>query len=100
VRTFILYNLVSWINFTVQNSFSEHVNQLTPWSWALFEKSPVAQLLKSFQTFYGTRRFITVFARALHWSLSWARSIQSIPLHPISLKIHLNSIFLTTTNSS
>jgi hypothetical protein len=24
-------------------------------------------------------RFITVFARALHWSPSWARSIQSIP---------------------
>jgi hypothetical protein len=27
-----------------------------------------------------------VFTRALHWSLSWARSIQSIPSHPISLK--------------
>jgi hypothetical protein len=37
-------------------------------------------------TFYGTRRFITVFTRALHRSLSWARSIQSIPPHPISLR--------------
>jgi hypothetical protein len=27
-----------------------------------------------------------VFTRALHWSLSWARSIQSTPLHPISLR--------------
>jgi hypothetical protein len=27
-----------------------------------------------------------VFTRALHWSLSWARSIQSIPSHPISLR--------------
>jgi hypothetical protein len=27
-----------------------------------------------------------VFTRAFHWSLSWARSIQSIPLHPISLR--------------
>jgi hypothetical protein len=27
-----------------------------------------------------------MFTRALHWSLSWATSIQSIPLHPISLR--------------
>jgi hypothetical protein len=27
-----------------------------------------------------------VFTRALHWSLSWASSIQSIPLHTISLR--------------
>jgi hypothetical protein len=38
------------------------------------------------QAFYGTRRFITVFTRALHWSISWARSIQSIPSHHISLR--------------
>jgi hypothetical protein len=52
------------------------------WSWAL-EKPPVVQPLKNFLTFYGTPRFIAVFTRALHWSLSWARSIQSIPFHPI-----------------
>jgi hypothetical protein len=34
--------------------------------------------------FSGTRRFITVFTRALHWSLFSARSIQSIPFHPVS----------------
>jgi hypothetical protein len=28
----------------------------------------------------------TVFTRALYWSLSWSRSIQSIPSHPISLR--------------
>jgi hypothetical protein len=27
-----------------------------------------------------------VITRALHWSLSWARWIQSIPPHPISLR--------------
>jgi hypothetical protein len=43
---------------------------LIPRSWALLEKPPVAQPLKNFATFYGTRRFITVFTRALHWSLS------------------------------
>jgi hypothetical protein len=33
------------------------------------EKPPVAQLLKNFPIFYGTRRFFTVFTRALHWFL-------------------------------
>jgi hypothetical protein len=37
---------------------------------ALLEKSPVVQLLKIISTFYGTRKFITVFTRAFHWSLS------------------------------
>jgi hypothetical protein len=59
---------------------------LTPWSRTLLAKLPVAQLLKNFQTFYGTQRFITVLTRALHWSLSWVRSIQSIPPYPISLR--------------
>jgi hypothetical protein len=55
------------------------------WSWALLEKPPIVQLPKNFPAFYRTRRFITVFTRALHWSLSWAISIQSIPSHPVSL---------------
>jgi hypothetical protein len=55
------------------------------WSWALLEMPLVVQLLKNLPAFYGTRRFITVFPRALHWFLYWARSIQSIPSHPSSL---------------
>jgi hypothetical protein len=43
----------------------------------------VAQLLKNFPSFYGTRRFITGFTRARHWSLSWARSIQFMSPHPL-----------------
>jgi hypothetical protein len=35
------------------------------WSWALREEQPITQLLKKFLTFYGTRRFITVFKTAL-----------------------------------
>jgi len=42
----------------------------------------VSQPVKKFPAFYGTRRFITAFANARHLSLSWARSIQSIPPHP------------------
>jgi hypothetical protein len=35
---------------------------------------------------YGTRRFITVFTKARHWTLSWARWIQFAPSIPISLR--------------
>jgi hypothetical protein len=35
-----------------------------------------------------------VFTRALHWSLSWAASIQSTPSHPISLR----SILILSTH--
>jgi hypothetical protein len=42
----------------------------------------------------SNRRFITVFTRALHWSLSWARSIQSILSHLISLR---SILILSTT---
>jgi hypothetical protein len=37
---------------------------------SLLEELSVVHLLKNFPAFYGTRRFITVFTRALHWSLS------------------------------
>jgi len=39
--------------------------------------------------FYGTRRFITAFTSARHLSLSWARSIHSIPPHPTSWRFIL-----------
>jgi hypothetical protein len=50
---------------------------------ALLERSPVVRLLKNFPAFYGTRWFIAVFTRTLKWSPFWARSIESIPHHPI-----------------
>jgi hypothetical protein len=56
------------------------------WNWALLQNLPIVQLLGNFPVFYGTRRFIIAFTRALHRSLSWARSIQSIPSHPTSLR--------------
>jgi hypothetical protein len=55
---------------------------LTPWSRVLPQKLKCPKLLKKFHTFYGTRRFITVYPRARHLSLSWARSTQSAPPHP------------------
>jgi hypothetical protein len=45
------------------------------------------KLLIRCPAFYETRRSITVFTRARHWFLSWARWILSIPSHrPISLR--------------
>jgi len=57
-----------------------------PWSRVLLEKLNRFQLVKKFPPFYGTRRFITAFASALHLSLSRASSIQSIPPHPTSCR--------------
>jgi hypothetical protein len=37
---------------------------------ALLEKPPLSHLLKNDPTFYGTRRFIADFTRALQWPLS------------------------------
>jgi hypothetical protein len=52
----------------------------------LLERSPDVRTLDSFSASYGTRRFNTEFARALHLSLSWARPMQSTSPHPISTK--------------
>jgi hypothetical protein len=59
------------------------------WNWAVLEEPPIVQPLKNFPAFYGTRRFNTVFTRALHWCLSWAISIQSTSSHHISLRFIL-----------
>jgi hypothetical protein len=60
------------------------------------------QPLKNFPAFYGTRRFNAVFTRALHWSLSWAISIQSTLSHlSLSLsKIRFNVVHPPTSSSS
>jgi hypothetical protein len=58
---------------------------LTPWSWAILEKPKVAQLFKNSASFYGTRKFITVFTTAHYWTLSSAGLMQSIAPHHISL---------------
>jgi len=39
------------------------------------------------------KRYIIMFTRDHHWSLSWTRCIQSIPSHPISLRSILISSF-------
>jgi hypothetical protein len=40
------------------------------WSSTFLEEQLNVQPLKNSPAFYGTRRFITFFTKALHWSLS------------------------------
>jgi hypothetical protein len=44
--------------------------ELTPRSRVLFVKLIVTQLVNKFPFFYETCKFITVFTRTLHWTLS------------------------------
>jgi len=62
------------------------MNRLTPWTTVLLDKLIATQPVKKFPAFYGTRRFITVFTPARHWSLPWARCITSTPFQPTSLR--------------
>jgi hypothetical protein len=55
--------------------------QLTPWSSIVLKKLIVAHLVNEFLALYVTERFITVFTRAHHWSLSCARLILSTSSH-------------------
>jgi len=76
------------------NSHYTPSNWLTDWlhgAESFLEKLTSSQLVKKFPAFYGTQRFITAFIRAHHLSVSWARSIQSMP-PPHFLKIHFNII--------
>jgi hypothetical protein len=54
---------------------------VNPSAWSRIHRSMliVSQLVKKFPTVYGYWRFITAYTRACHLSLSWARSIQSMP---------------------
>jgi hypothetical protein len=61
-----------------QNVTLNRIILLTPWSTS---SEVVTQLVKKFPTFYGNRRFITVFTRARHWPLSGASCNQYTPSH-------------------
>jgi hypothetical protein len=49
---------------------------------------------------HGHRKFVIVFARTLLCSLSWARSIQSVPPHPVYWYFLLVSFFLNFPEKS
>ena len=61
---------------------------------SLFEKLIVFQRVKKYPVFSGTRRFIATFTSARHVSLSWVRSIQSMPPPSYSWRF----IFILSSN--
>ena len=75
------------MNKKVTKTFS---NKMRVWIHDSMEHN-LSWEVKQFPEFYGTWRFITTFTTASHLSLSWARSIKSVP-PPHFLKIHFNTI--------
>jgi hypothetical protein len=66
----------------------------------LFEKLTVAQLVSRHSpAFYGTRRFITVFTRARHWSLFWVRwSVHAVISCSSNALPHISQSILMSKN--
>jgi hypothetical protein len=63
-----------------------HKLKLLHGAWPYLRSHQSLSHLMKLPTFYGTRRFITMFTKTIHWSLSWARLIHSIPPQPFSLR--------------
>jgi hypothetical protein len=61
------------------------VSWLIESSTVVLEKLTGPQLVTNMPAFYGTRRFIAVFTRAQHLSLSRVRSVQYVPVHPTTI---------------
>jgi hypothetical protein len=74
---------ISWATWVVTPLGHDII--LRSWSSALLDNPSVMQLHKSLPTFYGTRKCITVLTTALHRSLPWASSIQSVTHNRVSL---------------
>jgi hypothetical protein len=76
-----------------QESPSSNEGALTNWqtnSWSeVLQKLTLPQHIKKSLTFYGTRRYITMFALACNVSLSWARWIQSTHSNHVSVRFTL-----------
>jgi hypothetical protein len=85
--------------YSIPRYYTPYTYLLTPLSRVRLEKQTSLQLVKKFPAFYGTRKFITPFTSARHLSLSWARSIHSIPPTSKFLKINLNVIVPSTPRS-
>ena len=89
--------LLSWYHFLSLHSFLTQQSPsttMTSFHTSLLpEKLTDPQLVRIFPTFYGTREFIIAFTRARHMSLSWSRSIQSMPPH------HTSQIFILILSS-
>jgi len=84
----ITHNTCHIINLQKNSTQAYCMRELIPCSRAILQKLKAIQLIK-FPASYRTSSFITVYTRAHHGSLSWARCIQSTSSHPISLRFIL-----------
>jgi hypothetical protein len=57
---------------------------LTPWNRVFRGKLLVPNVVEKLPAFYGTRKFITVFTRARHFSVTAARWNESMSPHPVN----------------
>jgi hypothetical protein len=63
---------MKWIALLHWPKQEKRIDELTPMSRVLLAKLTVTQLDKRFPAIYGTRRFVIVFSRDRHWSVSLA----------------------------
>jgi hypothetical protein len=81
------YIQCKYLNHTVFLLYDSYSGfSMTPRSRVILDKLTVPQLVKKYPTFYVTWTFITIFITTCHLSLSWARYIQTMTSHPISLR--------------
>jgi len=74
-------------NMTTTNKQTHKNNK--KWQKRFPDKLVIPHIITTFFEFYGTRRFITVFTRACHWSLSWNRWSKSATSHAFYLRLIL-----------
>jgi hypothetical protein len=65
--------LTKKVAFKWKTQAEEKKSEQNVYSRGIFEQPVVAQLIKIFPDFYGTRKIITVFTTACHWSLPGTR---------------------------
>jgi len=77
----VICTVSQWLLLTFFCSPSLLITNPTEWSpfWEMNSQ------VKKFHAFHGSQRFFTMFTSACHWSLTWARCIQSTTYHPTSL---------------
>jgi hypothetical protein len=76
------------------------LDSLTPQNKVLFLEANGLSDIQEIPRLCRTQMFITVFARAHHWTLSWARWLQSISSYPIFIRPVLISYHLRLCLSS
>jgi hypothetical protein len=78
--------LIKTIHIYAVIAVIKHQTKLSSWSWALLEKPPICAGTQELPTILWNLKIQYCVHNSNHWTLSWARSIQSIQPHPIPLR--------------